>query len=45
MVPSALGRMLTDGDAARAQRVTSAFMQMKKFDLAALERAYDGRAA
>ena len=45
VVPSALGRMLTGGDAARAQRVTSAFMQMKKFDLAALERAYEGRAA
>lgn len=42
VVPSVLPRMLLDGDAAAAQRVTRAFLQMRKFDIAALQRAYDG---
>ncbi len=42
VTPVTLIEMLTDGDAAGAQRVTRAFMQMKKFDVAALERAYRG---
>lgn len=42
VVPAALPRMLMDADAAKAQRVTEAFLQMKKFDIAALERAYAG---
>jgi hypothetical protein len=33
------------GDAAGAERVTMAFLQMKKFDIAALKRAFEGRAA
>jgi predicted 3-demethylubiquinone-9 3-methyltransferase (glyoxalase superfamily) len=39
VTPVTLIEMLTDGDATTAQRVTRAFMQMKKFDIAALERA------
>jgi predicted 3-demethylubiquinone-9 3-methyltransferase (glyoxalase superfamily) len=37
--------MLLDKDAAKVGRVTKAFLQMKKFDIAALERAFEGRAA
>ncbi len=44
VVPAVLLRMLTDPDAAKVQRVTRAFMQMRKFDIAALERAFEGRA-
>lgn len=42
VVPRVLMDMLTAGDAAKAHRVTQAFMQMKKFNIAALERAYAG---
>jgi len=42
VVPSVLPKMLSDGDAEQAARVTKAFMQMTKFDIAALQRAYDG---
>jgi predicted 3-demethylubiquinone-9 3-methyltransferase (glyoxalase superfamily) len=34
--------MLKGSDAAATQRVTKAFMQMKKFDIAALKKAYAG---
>lgn len=44
VVPAILPQMLTGGDAAAADRVTKAFLQMKKFDIAALRRAYDGEA-
>jgi predicted 3-demethylubiquinone-9 3-methyltransferase (glyoxalase superfamily) len=44
IVPKALFAMLSSGDAEKAQRVTKSFMQMKKFDIAALERAYAGTA-
>jgi predicted 3-demethylubiquinone-9 3-methyltransferase (glyoxalase superfamily) len=43
ITPSVLDRMLQDPDAKKVERVTQAFLQMKKFDLAALERAYEGR--
>lgn len=39
VVPVALIEILTGGDAARAERVTKAFLQMKKFDIAALQSA------
>ena len=45
VVPSTLVDMLLDKDAAKVNRVTKAFLQMKKFDIAALQRAYEGRAA
>jgi predicted 3-demethylubiquinone-9 3-methyltransferase (glyoxalase superfamily) len=41
--PSVLPQMLTDGDSEKAARVTRAFLQMKKFDVAQLKRAYDGQ--
>lgn len=43
IVPAALPDMLMDTDSAKSQRVTKAFLQMKKFDLAGLRRAYEGR--
>jgi predicted 3-demethylubiquinone-9 3-methyltransferase (glyoxalase superfamily) len=42
VVPSVLPEMLLDSDPAKTQRVTKAFLQMKKFDIAALQRAYGG---
>jgi predicted 3-demethylubiquinone-9 3-methyltransferase (glyoxalase superfamily) len=45
VVPEALIDMLLDEDAAKVDRVTAAFLQMKKFDIAALTRAFEGRAA
>lgn len=45
VVPDALIEMMLDRDAAKVGRVTNAFLQMKKFDIAALRRAYEGRAA
>jgi predicted 3-demethylubiquinone-9 3-methyltransferase (glyoxalase superfamily) len=42
VVPTVLPEMLTDPDSAKSQRVTKAFLQMKKFDVAALQRAYAG---
>jgi len=42
VVPNVLPTMLTDGDVEQRARVTKAFMQMTKFDIAALQRAYDG---
>jgi predicted 3-demethylubiquinone-9 3-methyltransferase (glyoxalase superfamily) len=42
VVPNVLPAMLTDADPKRSQRVTKAFLQMKKFDIGELERAYDG---
>ena len=42
IVPSALGRLMGDKDPAKAGRVMQAMMQMKKIDIAALQRAYDG---
>lgn len=42
VVPSILPKILNGGDPAAAQRVMSAFMEMRKFDIAALERAHAG---
>ncbi len=43
IVPTALGRLLGDRDPQRSRRVMKAVMQMKKLDVAELERAYEGR--
>ncbi len=43
VVPSAMGKMMQDTDERRLARVTEAFLSMKKFDLATLEKAYAGR--
>lgn len=40
IVPRVLGKMLGDKDREKVGRVTQAFLKMKKFDIAALERAY-----
>ena len=42
IIPSALGRMLQDNDAKRAQRVMQAMLQMDKIDIKKLEQAYEG---
>ena len=42
VVPTALNEMLTTATPEQLARVTQAFLPMKKFDLAALQRAYDG---
>jgi predicted 3-demethylubiquinone-9 3-methyltransferase (glyoxalase superfamily) len=43
VVPTELFEMLSDKDRAKSERVTKAFMQMKKFDIAKLRRAFEGR--
>jgi predicted 3-demethylubiquinone-9 3-methyltransferase (glyoxalase superfamily) len=45
VVPRVLPEMLMSKDHAASQRVTKAFLQMKKFDIAALKRAYEGEVA
>lgn len=45
IVPSVMNEMMTRGTPEQMARVTAAFMQMKKFDLAKLEAAYEGREA
>jgi predicted 3-demethylubiquinone-9 3-methyltransferase (glyoxalase superfamily) len=40
IVPKALFKLLLDADREKSERVTKAFLQMKKFDISALERAY-----
>jgi predicted 3-demethylubiquinone-9 3-methyltransferase (glyoxalase superfamily) len=42
IIPNALGRYLGDRDATKANRVMQAMLQMKKIDIAALDRAYAG---
>jgi predicted 3-demethylubiquinone-9 3-methyltransferase (glyoxalase superfamily) len=43
VVPTVLMDMVKDPDTAKSERVTKAFLQMKKFDIAALKRAYEGK--
>ncbi|HEX2060802.1 MAG TPA: VOC family protein [Thermoanaerobaculia bacterium] len=43
IVPTAMDRMMTQGTPEQIARVTTAFLQMKKFDLAKLEEAFAGR--
>lgn len=42
IVPSAMGEMLTKGSPEQVKRVTAAFLKMKKFDIAELQKAYQG---
>jgi predicted 3-demethylubiquinone-9 3-methyltransferase (glyoxalase superfamily) len=44
VVPSVLAQLLSGADAAARERVMEAVMKMKKFDLQALQKAYEGRA-
>jgi predicted 3-demethylubiquinone-9 3-methyltransferase (glyoxalase superfamily) len=41
--PTALGEMMTNGTREQVDRVTQAFLPMKKFDLAELQKAYEGK--
>ena len=43
IVPERLGELMTDPDRNRAKRVAEAMLQMKKLDIAALEKAAAGR--
>jgi len=43
VVPAAMDRMMREGTPEQIACITQAFLPMKKFDLAALQRAYDGR--
>ena len=43
IVPTVLPEMLEDANSEKAQRVTKAFLQMKKFDIEELKRAYEGK--
>ena len=42
IVPTAMDEMLKDKDEKKIARVTEAFLKMKKFDLAELQKAYEG---
>ncbi|MBI3004572.1 MAG: VOC family protein [Ignavibacteriales bacterium] len=42
IVPSVLSKMLKDKDKKKVARVTEAFLQMKKFDIEGLQKAYRG---
>jgi predicted 3-demethylubiquinone-9 3-methyltransferase (glyoxalase superfamily) len=44
VVPAMLPQMLSDADSAKSERAVAALMQMRKFDIAALQRAYAGPA-
>jgi len=44
VIPTVLQKLLSDPDTAKTKRVTHAFLQMKKFDIDALQRAYEGKA-
>jgi predicted 3-demethylubiquinone-9 3-methyltransferase (glyoxalase superfamily) len=43
IIPDALGELLGDKDPARAGRAMQAMLQMRKIDVAGLQRAADGR--
>jgi predicted 3-demethylubiquinone-9 3-methyltransferase (glyoxalase superfamily) len=43
IVPTALPKMMASGDARTTDRVMASIMSMKKFDMAALQKVYDGK--
>lgn len=43
IVPSIMNDMMNSGDSEKIARVTQAFLQMKKFDIATLQKAFDGQ--
>ena len=43
VVPTSLIDMMLDKDASKVARATNAFLKMKKFDIEALKRAFDGK--
>jgi predicted 3-demethylubiquinone-9 3-methyltransferase (glyoxalase superfamily) len=42
IVPTILDSLISDKDPQKAERVTEAFLKMKKFDISALKKAYEG---
>lgn len=42
IVPTLMDEMMASGDPAKIARVTQAFLKMKKFDIAELQKAYEG---
>lgn len=42
IVPTDMSKMMKDKDKKKVTRVTEAFLKMKKFDIKALKRAYEG---
>jgi predicted 3-demethylubiquinone-9 3-methyltransferase (glyoxalase superfamily) len=45
IAPAALGEMMKDPDRAKAKRAADEMLKQVKFDIAALKRAYEGKAA
>jgi len=45
IVPAVLGRLLSDSDPAKANRVMKAMLQMEKLDIRGLQEAYEDKAA
>lgn len=43
IVPAALEKMMINKDRRKVERVTTAFLKMKKFNIAKLQKAYEGR--
>jgi len=43
IVPNVLNILLSDQDQQKVERVTACFLQMKKFDIAKLKKAYEGK--
>jgi predicted 3-demethylubiquinone-9 3-methyltransferase (glyoxalase superfamily) len=43
IAPTAMEEMMSQGTPEQIERVTQAFLPMKKFDLAKLQAAYEGR--
>ena len=42
IIPTAMNEMISDPDPGKSQRAMRAMLQMKKIDIAAIERAYRG---
>jgi predicted 3-demethylubiquinone-9 3-methyltransferase (glyoxalase superfamily) len=42
VVPTILAKLVSDPESAKSQRAMQAMLKMKKMDIAALQRAYDG---
>lgn len=43
VTPTSLGEMMKNGTREQIDRLTQAFLPMKKFDIATLTRAYEGK--
>ena len=43
VTPTVLEEMLQDPDKEKVERVTNAFLKMKKFDIEELKKAFEGR--